>query len=640
LQREGDVVSNLASELDCELRRAGVGDRVPNLPTEMEVFRNDHAETLTAMATALGEEFEQIHVNHLSEMASALGEEFDKVHAEWSQPMEGCVIELQQNQARLVTLMQGMLERQDLDTACLDELKLGSVSGATGLRVGSQASPASEADALRLSENRSPFSKQTINAPSDMQPGNERSWQSLDQSGEGATSLALHKVQGRVDVEALREEQNAKLAAMAEALGEEFEHMHSVHLTDMACALGEEFEKLHGERHQLLQDSLVELQQNQSKLAALVLRQEYVTSLTEFTEPDAAEGSKKPRAEFESLCCYVRCEIDQKLESLRVQLSKEVLQTLEAPRPGDFAIGAEQLSAVQHELHDSFKAGHASNEAQLTRLFRITQEQASLLDEVRQRVARPSSMEEAGPDDGGMQTRSLLPSNATGDASCQHGTGSPLDATLGRDARYYGQLDFSGSSGAVVAPIVLQSRAVQERPVATLQLPVVRQQAALKQVMDDELRRARSALEGMPTFGVADRLSTNSQGDSSLEAWEVPDTCAPGDIDSIPLSGRWFAAPAAPVPPGLRAQASEEIIAAAPLASADAALASPPAAPNTPAPATALPAAAGTSPSPTAAPPKATGVAPASTAAAALGPTGQSPPAAPPAETLAAASTQ
>merc|ERR1719247_3475034 len=116
----------------------------------------------------------------------------------------------------------------------------------------------------------------------------------------------------------------------------------------MAIALGEDFDKLHEEKHQVLQSSLVELQQNQAKLAAIVLRQEYVASLTEYTDEGSAEQIKKPRVEFETLCTYVRSEIDRKLQALRDQLSQEVLQTLEAPRAH-----AERVSQVRESLAES-----------------------------------------------------------------------------------------------------------------------------------------------------------------------------------------------------------------------------------------------------------------------------------------------
>lgn len=335
------------------------------------------------------------------------------------------------------------------------------------------------------------------------------------------------------DLEALRQEQTAKLSAMAEALGEEFEHMHTANLTDMAITLGEDFDQLHEEKHQVLQSSLVELQQNQAKLAAIVLRQEYVASLTEYTgagSAGSAEEITKPRAEFETLCCYVRSEIDQKLQALREQLSHEVLQTLEAPRA--------KANGLREHLAESWTAAHCSHEAHFDQLFRITQEQGALLDDMRQQHTDPQTespiraflrrSEERTPDEAIMD-----------DAVAQ------VKVALFAGASCASAIE----SLAEMAPNSRAGATAQERALAALQLPKLRQQAALQQVMDNELCRARLALEGMPTFGALDANGCDT------EPWDADDQ--PDDADGVPLSGRWFAAPLPPVPPGLRAQASE-----------------------------------------------------------------------------------
>jgi hypothetical protein len=387
------------------------------------------------------------------------------------------------------------------------------------------------------------------------------------------------------EFDALRREQRE----LAEVLAEEFENANATQLTDMACALGEEFDKLQGEKHQLLQGSLVELQQNQAKLAAIVLRQEYKASLSEFTEGESADKSKLPRsgAEYESLCCFVRAEIDQKLTALREQLSQQVLQTLEAPRAVDATVDAE------------LKAAHAFNEEQLEQLFRITREQAALLEEIRQRQGQVQTLEAASSpfkswrgDDRSplmpLPTLSMFVEDepASGEQTVEGALSVPDTATLSNRLPVVSFTDTSAWQDPVSALNPAQDRLAEQdsllRAMATSQRPELRQQLALQQVMDDELRRARLALEGMPTFGAPEQFVPKVRAEP--EAWEVPDTCAPGDIDSVPLSGRLFALPAAAVPPGLRAQASEDVSPAAesPPASPSQATAPMPTAPDVP----------------------------------------------------------
>jgi hypothetical protein len=620
LHREADAISNLASDLDCELSRVGVPDwdrpadrAVPHLPLHMDVLRNEHEQKLSAMATALGEEFEQIHVNQLSDMACALGEEFDRVHAEKHEPLRGCVIELQQNQERLAALMEGMLERQEFDkkyTDFLDEFKpqnFESVSGVIEKLLENQASIASELESLRQKSGTQPSAE--VERQASMNTSVHEVEETALQEAQMLTGLAndlRNELEQKVnqprmssavvtkiaslpaELDALRREQRE----LAEALAEEFENANATQLTDMACALGEEFDKLQGEKHQLLQGSLVELQQNQAKLAAIVLRQEYKASLSEFTEGESADKSKLPRsgAEYESLCCFVRAEIDQKLTALREQLSQQVLQTLEAPRAVDATVDAELATS---------KAAHAFNEEQLEQLFRITREQAALLEEIRQRQGQVQTLEAASSpfkswrgDDRSplmpLPTLSMFVEDepASGEQTVEGALSVPDTATLSNRLPIVSFTDTSAWQDPVSALIPAQDRLAEQdsplRAMATSQLPELRQQLALQQVMDDELRRARLALEGMPTFGAPEQFVPKVRAEP--EAWEVPDTCAPGDIDSVPLSGRWFAAPAAAVPPGLRAQASEDVSPAAesPPASPSQATAPMPTAPDVP----------------------------------------------------------
>jgi hypothetical protein len=606
--QDHDAVSNVVSDLDCELSKAGGNhwDHLrTNLPVAMEGFRKEQDIKLTAMAEALGEEFEHIHVNHLSELAMVMGEEFDKTHAEKHEPLEGHVLELQLGHERLTALLQAMLERQAYNnkhTVFLDDFKpqqIDNVSGAVwellerpnvkdaGLRTlldaelatlhqkppanqfaieGGDRSelqskgdskcqsklaldvPAVELDTMQCAANNVPATLQQQALLLSKFVKELRS--QLGATGHaGVASDVISMIGcGTVDLEALRQEQTELLSAMAETLGEEFELMNSGRLADMAIALGEDFDKLHEEKHQVLQSSLVELQQNQAKLAAIVLRQEYVASLTEYTDEGSAEQIKKPRVEFETLCTYVRSEIDQKLQALRDQLSREVLQTLEAPRAH-----AERVSLVRESLAESWTAAHCSHDAHFEQLFRITQEQGAVLDDMRQQhtcEGQKHSCEDP-------QTES--PIKAFLRRSEER---TPDEAVLDDAVAQVKVALFAGESCASaieslaeMAPDPRAGATAQERALVALQLPKSRQQAALQQVMDNELCRARLALEGMPTFGALDANGCDA------EPWDAHDQ--PDDADGVPLSGRWFAAPLPPVPPGLRAQASEDVTPAA-----------------------------------------------------------------------------
>jgi len=526
-----------------------------------------------------------------------------------------------QQQHHLMQSMEGMLERQEFDkkyTDFLDEFKpqnFESVSGVIEKLLENQASIASELESLRQKSGTQPSAE--VERQASMNTSVHEVEETALQEAQMLTGLAndlRNELEQQVnqprmssavvtkiaslpaEFDALRREQRE----LAEALAEEFENANATQLTDMACALGEEFDKLQGEKHQLLQGSLVELQQNQAKLAAIVLRQEYKASLSEFTEGESTDKSKLPRsgAEYESLCCFVRAEIDQKLTALREQLSQQVLQTLEAPRAVDATVDAE-LSLVHQELANSCKAAHAFNEEQLEQLFRITREQAALLEEIRQRQGQVQTLEATtspfkswrGDDRSPpmpLPTLSMFVEDepASGEQTVEGALSVPDTATLSNRLPIVSFTDTSAWQDPVSALIPAQDRLAEQdsplRAMATSQLPELRQQLALQQVMDDELRRARLALEGMPTFGAPEQFVPKVRAEP--EAWEVPDTCAPGDIDSVPLSGRLFALPAAAVPPGLRSQASEDVSPAAesPPASPSQATAPMPTAPDVP----------------------------------------------------------
>jgi len=518
---ESEAVSNLASDLDRELSRAGATHWcdsptgvASNAPIEaLDILRTENHVKMEAMAAALGEEFESIHINNLSDLACFLGEEFDKVHG----PLEGSVAELQQNQTRLASVVEGMLERQDNDkqrASSLDEVKpqqIENISGAIERLVESQATLFSELEALRNTRLEPP---------------------PLEKSSEPDAAPSTIAVRCLPEeIEALRSDNHAKLAAMAEALGEEFEAMVPVHLGDMASALGEEFDKLYGEKHRLLHGGLLELQQNQAKLAAIVFRQEHVASTMDPNDPEAASKNKKARSDYESVCCFVRSEIDQKLESLREQLSSSI----EICNPVGSSVDGEQLYAAQREqilsaVQENSKAAHASHEAQFEKLFLMARNQAEMFDEIRQRHDELQKME-------------ALPPKAQLNVA---GGPSSFSFSLPQDG-----------------PQESLQRSVQA---AEGPAPPLRQQAALQQVMDDELRRARLALEGMPTFGMPDPQVSKVRRDT--EAWDAPDTIAPGDFDdnAPPLSSRFCAVPV----PGLRSQASEVATASTASASATA----------------------------------------------------------------------
>jgi hypothetical protein len=344
LHKDVELMSNMAGDLDCELSRTGINNlerlnqKVASFPLELNAIRKEQDAKLVEVAAALGDEFERSQAGQLSDMVLVLGEEFDKVLAEKQEPLEDSVVELQQNQARMVALMEGLIERQEFDkqyTDFLEDFKpqnFDSVSGMINRLLESQAALTTEFDALRqtcVTQDPAGGGREIVQQEAQMLSIlAKKIKRELERNNEiGSADQAIGKLACLpAEFEALRITHNAQLVRMVETLGDEFEKIHDIKMNDMAFALGEEFDKLQGEKNGLLQSSLVELKQNQAKLASIVLKQEYVASLSEFTDSEAAEKRMGPCAEYESLCCFVRSEIDQKVEALREHLSAQVLQ--------------------------------------------------------------------------------------------------------------------------------------------------------------------------------------------------------------------------------------------------------------------------------------------------------------------------
>jgi hypothetical protein len=81
------------------------------------------------------------------------------------------------------------------------------------------------------------------------------------------------------------------------------------------------------------------------------------------------------------------------------------------------------------------------------------------------------------------------------------------------------------------------------------------QREALRKVMDDELRRARMALESMPNFGGAADQNGVDAARMHSQALDVPEVLELGDPEETALRQRW---PVLYVLPGLRSMSSED----------------------------------------------------------------------------------
>jgi len=407
------------------------------------------------------------------------------------------------------------------------------------------------------------------------------------------------------ELQAMKQEHHARLREMAESLGEEFHHaaaaLENFSLgvsSDMACALGEEFDKVYDENNQLLQSKIEAMRETQAKLVEIVLRQECYSSLAENANAAEMKDSEKSSAQtqFESLCCFVRSEIAMKVDALRQEL-----------------VEANSTSAMHQELALSCKAAQESNDAQLMRLYQATREHAALLEDLRRRhlvateVSRsapighldaPNNFSENTEDTSVVGERSTALA-ASADVQCEQVATfshiqSPVEAqapecsasaetreelsiandpisTL-QDAHLAGQesvVELGGdndhtyhrsdsSDRGFFTLGVDQFESVTQDLASDAQSADWRQREALRKVMDDELRRARMALESMPNFGGL-AFGRDQNGVDTIrihsQALDVPEILEFGDPEETPLRERW---PVLYVLPGLRAGMSED----------------------------------------------------------------------------------
>lgn len=541
-KRSPDGTSDALSEMGSHLDNGGEWDRlhdkVVSLPLELEALRSENGASGNPVS--------------------------GEVLARRSDPLEGSVAELRHGQDRLLTIVEDLLERQEHDKKFADFLedfkpqnfdRLSSIVATLQER---QSALASEMELLR--ERHCQPLDQAV-AQTNPQKGAQLSKVAPSGATNGVRG-ELDKLLGSCDVtdmivkmaglpkelEAIKRDHNVKLREMAESLGEEFQHaaaaLENFSLgvsSDMACALGEEFDKVYDENNQVLQNKIEAMRETQAKLVEIVLRQECHTTLAENTDGEKSNA----QTQFESLCCFVRSEIALKVDALRQELAASMHQEMAQPCKAATEKAPDVVISLPERSENAMALRFPSVEHCEEPDTHAQRQSATEVQDIPVLNTNAQAREETS-----VASDFILPSQ---------------DTTLRAQDADLELADASGQSNhEPISPSgyftlgVDQFESITRDLASESQTAEWSQREALRKIMDDELRRARMALESMPNFeGLALGRDQNSGeiARTRIKSVDVPEIIELGEPEETPLRERW---PVLYVLPGLRAGMSED----------------------------------------------------------------------------------